>query len=69
MAFPGVIVGAALTAVFVKYAFPYNWSWLESLLFGSMLSATDPVAVIALLHEVNSIFHGSAALYHRSWSR
>ncbi len=53
LAFPGVVVGAALTAVFVKYAFPYNWTWLESLLFGSMLSATDPVAVIALLHEVS----------------
>lgn len=52
LAGPGVIVGAALTAVFVKYAFPYHWSWLESLLFGAMLSATDPVAVIALLQEV-----------------
>ncbi|KAL3158150.1 Son of sevenless 1, variant 2 [Trebouxia sp. C0010 RCD-2024] len=54
LAFPGVVVGAALTAVFAKYAFPYDWSWLESLLFGSMLSATDPVAVIALLHEVGA---------------
>lgn len=49
-------MGAALTAVFAKYAFPYDWSWLESLLFGSMLSATDPVAVIALLHEVTLLF-------------
>ncbi len=52
LAGPGVVIGTALTAVFVKYVFPYNWTWLESLLFGAMLSATDPVAVIALLHEV-----------------
>ena len=52
LAGPGVVVGAALTAVFARYAFPYHWSWLESLLFGAMLSATDPVAVIALLQEV-----------------
>lgn len=52
LAGPGVVIGTALTAVFVKYAFPYNWTWIESLLFGAMLSATDPVAVIALLQEV-----------------
>jgi NhaP-type Na+/H+ or K+/H+ antiporter len=52
LAGPGVVIGTALTAVFVKYVFPYNWTWLESLLFGAMLSATDPVAVIALLQEV-----------------
>ena len=56
LAGPGVVVGAALTAVFVKYAFPYHWTWLESLLFGAMLSATDPVAVIALLQEVSQLF-------------
>ena len=52
LAGPGVVIGTALTAVFVKYVFPYNWTWLECLLFGAMLSATDPVAVIALLQEV-----------------
>ncbi|KAL0027925.1 hypothetical protein WJX79_003037 [Trebouxia sp. C0005] len=54
LAGPGVVIGTALTAVFVKYVFPYNWTWLESLLFGAMLSATDPVAVIALLQEVGA---------------
>lgn len=52
LAGPGVVIGTALTALFVQYAFPYNWTWTESLLFGAMLSATDPVAVIALLQEV-----------------
>lgn len=53
LAGPGVVIGTALTALFVQYAFPYNWTWTESLLFGAMLSATDPVAVIALLQEVS----------------
>ena len=29
-----------------------DWDWEESLLFGSILSATDPVAVVALLKEI-----------------
>ena len=66
LAGPGVVIGAALTAVFVKYAFPYNWTWIESLLFGSMLSATDPVAVIALLHEV--LYSPPACAVHLSGS-
>jgi NhaP-type Na+/H+ or K+/H+ antiporter len=49
----GVLIGIALTAVFVHYVFPFRWSWAECLLFGSVLSATDPVAVVALLKEVN----------------
>ncbi|CAL8460804.1 g335 [Coccomyxa elongata] len=51
LAGPGVLVGTALTAVLVKYTFPYDWSWVESLLFGAMFSATDPVAVVAVLKE------------------
>ena len=47
-----MIVGTILTAVLVKYTFPYNWTWVESLLFGAMFSATDPVAVVAVLKEV-----------------
>ena len=53
LAGPGVALGTALTAVFAKFALPYGWTWIESLLFGAMLSATDPVAVIALLQEVS----------------
>ena len=47
-----MIVGTILTAVLVKYTFPYDWTWVESLLFGAMFSATDPVAVVAVLKEV-----------------
>jgi NhaP-type Na+/H+ and K+/H+ antiporter len=35
-------------------SFPYNWSWKTSLLLGGLLSATDPVAVVALLKELGA---------------
>ena len=46
-------MGMGLTAVLVKYSFPYNWSWIQCLLFGGVLSATDPVAVAAIMSEVS----------------
>lgn len=52
LAWPGVVVTFLLIAVCARYIFPYGWSWPECLLFGAMLSATDPVAVVAVLHEV-----------------
>ena len=32
LAFPGVALGTILVAVLVKYTFPYNWDWTQSLL-------------------------------------
>ena len=29
-----------------------NWNWDMALMFGAMMSATDPVAVVALLKEL-----------------
>jgi NhaP-type Na+/H+ and K+/H+ antiporter len=53
LAFPGVAIHTAIVAVVYKYVFPYDWSWKESLLFGSIISATDPVAVVRyLLHLI-----------------
>lgn len=46
LAFPGVAIHTTLVAVIYKYVFPYGWSWKESFLFGSIISATDPVAVV-----------------------
>ncbi|CAF0926419.1 unnamed protein product [Adineta steineri] len=51
LAGPGVLISTSIVAVFGVYIFPYHWSWLVSIMFGSILSATDPVAVVALLHE------------------
>jgi NhaP-type Na+/H+ or K+/H+ antiporter len=52
LAGPGVVVASVLTGTFARYAFPYDWSWDTSLYFGAMMSATDPVAVVALLKEL-----------------
>jgi len=51
LAGPGVFISTAIIALCGIYIFPYNWSWLVGLMFGSILSATDPVAVVALLHD------------------
>ena len=45
-------VAAALSAVMAHFVFYYNWSWMECFLFGSIISATDPVAVVALLSSL-----------------
>lgn len=38
----------------MQLTFPYNWSWKTSLLLGGLLSATDPVAVVALLKDLGA---------------
>lgn len=48
-----LIVQYLLTGV-LQLTFPYNWSWKTSLLLGGLLSATDPVAVVALLKELGA---------------
>ena len=45
-------VATFLTALFAMNVFDYGWSWGTALMFGSILSATDPVAVVALLKEL-----------------
>jgi NhaP-type Na+/H+ or K+/H+ antiporter len=52
LAFPMVLAGTYLTALVGVYVFPYNWTMNTALTFGSILSATDPVAVCVLLNEV-----------------
>ena len=66
MAFPEVLAGAALTACVLTYVFPYfkvlgffetgfvGEAFIFSMVLGSILSATDPVAVSALLNEVGA---------------
>jgi NhaP-type Na+/H+ or K+/H+ antiporter len=53
LAGPGVLLATFLTASFTKLWIgdEYNWSVWAYLTFGAMLSATDPVAVVALLSE------------------
>lgn len=51
MAFPMVLAGTALVALVAYYIFPYGWSWFFCMTFGSILAATDPVAISVLLNE------------------
>ncbi|KAH9593521.1 Cation/H+ exchanger [Trypanosoma melophagium] len=44
----GVIINTGLLSLPVSWFFP-QWSWYTALLLGSLLSATDPVAVVSLL--------------------
>mmetsp|Transcript_17588 Transcript_17588/g.35978 ORF Transcript_17588/g.35978 Transcript_17588/m.35978 type:complete len:745 (-) Transcript_17588:890-3124(-) len=53
-AFPMVLGGTALTALVAYYIFPYGWSFDLCMTFGSILSATDPVAVAVLLNELGA---------------
>lgn len=59
LAVPGIIVAIVLTALTItgiKLAGigMENWSWTIALLFGAVISATDPVAVVAILKEVGA---------------
>ena len=47
-----MLLGTGIIAVLARYTFPYGWSWTESLLFGAMMAATDPVATVAVLSQV-----------------
>ncbi|KAL5563933.1 hypothetical protein UlMin_033680 [Ulmus minor] len=54
LAGPGVLISTFCLGSALKLTFPYDWSWKTSLLLGGLLSATDPVAVIALLKELGT---------------
>ena len=50
----GVVLSAASTTVGMHYFL--QWPWITALLFGSLISATDPVSVIAIFRSAN--LHG-----------
>ena len=59
LAGPGLVIAMLLTAVFVMgltLIFPEcsSWNWSYALMFGALISATDPVAVVALLKELGT---------------
>jgi NhaP-type Na+/H+ or K+/H+ antiporter len=49
LAGPGVVIGAFVMGSICYFIMPFDWKWNTSMLFGSILSATDPVAVVSLL--------------------
>lgn len=59
LAVPGLIICMVLTALLlvgIRYVVPgyEQWTWAFALMFGALISATDPVAVVALLHELKT---------------
>ncbi|MCE5166416.1 Sodium/hydrogen exchanger 10, partial [Datura stramonium] len=54
LAGPGVLISTVLIGAAVKLAFPYDWNCKTSLLLGAILSATDPLAVVALLKDLGA---------------
>lgn len=59
LAAPGLVIAMLLTAALVmgiSLAVPgyETWTWSFALMFGGLISATDPVAVVALLHELRT---------------
>lgn len=59
LAVPGMIISMILIALVLmglhSFVSPYaNWTWTVALMFGALISATDPVAVVSLLHELNT---------------
>ena len=50
LAFPGVIVSTVIVGSVVAALTPLSWS--GALLFGALISATDPVAVVALFKDL-----------------
>lgn len=53
LAVPGLLIGTVVLGG-ISILFPYNWNWYVALMFGALLSATDPVAVVALLKELGA---------------
>ena len=53
--FPCVVTNTVFTAILIKFTFAdFGWSWLAALTLGSILPATDPVAVVAALKELHA---------------
>ncbi|EDQ85557.1 uncharacterized protein MONBRDRAFT_38746 [Monosiga brevicollis MX1] len=63
----GVIISSVLTATAVHGILP-SFSWANAFLLGSIVSATDPVAVVALLkslgasHKLSTLIEGESLL-------
>lgn len=52
LAIPGLLISIGLTGTVVHYIILPEFGWNASMLLGTLLSATDPVAVVALLRTL-----------------
>lgn len=53
LAVPGVVISTALTAAITAVLLP-AWDWKLCFVFGSIVSATDPVAVVSILKNAGA---------------
>ena len=67
LAGPGVLMGTGLMGALLKATIPYDWGWGSSLMLGSILSATDPVAVRCFPRFSLLALPGAAAQSFRDW--
>lgn len=51
----GLAIATLLSGVMANMVFSYNWTWFQALMFGAIISATDPVAVVALLNDLGKL--------------
>ena len=66
MAMPGVLLASIMIAGFIQLLPLYDFTFTESLLVGCILSATDPIAVVALLRSLSlslSLSHTHTYIY------
>lgn len=54
LAVPGLLMSVLLIGGLTKYVMYPDWLWEECFLLGAVLSATDPVAVVALLKTLGA---------------
>ena len=59
LAAPGLVISMLLTGILMVVIGQFvpgfeSWNWTFALMFGALISATDPVAVVALLHELKT---------------
>ncbi|XP_063053024.1 sodium/hydrogen exchanger 10-like [Engraulis encrasicolus] len=54
LAIPGIIISTAMIAVIVVKVFPYNWDWYTGMMFGSIVSTTDPFLSSSLLRTLGT---------------
>ena len=56
LAGPMLLVSTFLSACMMRYMFGYtgDFTWAAALMYGAIISATDPVAVVALLRDLGA---------------
>lgn len=57
LSFPSLVVSALLIAISLKWIFLYSddyYSWGFAIVFGAIVSCTDPMEVVSLLNDAGA---------------